>query len=64
MSLIELHSLQADEHSKLEKDIVQNVAERNWTKKELIYNMALLYAMGFKHGVQDAREATGRYYTD
>jgi hypothetical protein len=48
--LEEIQSKQADEHAKIEAEIIENVAQRKWTKGQFTQSLALLYIMGIRHG--------------
>jgi hypothetical protein len=54
MTLDKLQSRQATEHQKLSDEIVENVADRKWTKDTLAKNLDALYMMGIRHGWEAA----------
>tara|TARA_Y100000817_G_scaffold311929_1_gene304901 strand:+ start:4908 stop:5084 length:177 start_codon:yes stop_codon:yes gene_type:complete len=56
MSLHRALEKQAAEHSKLEAEIMDNVANRKWTREQLQKKIAYLYIMGIKHGIENAIE--------
>ena len=58
MTLADIQNKQASEHSEMEEEIIKNVASRKWTKEQLRTELAYLYIMGIRHGVEDARAAS------
>jgi len=58
MTLQETLKEQAEEHSKMEEAIIKNVASRKWTRDQLRTELAFLYVMGIRHGIEDARAAS------
>lgn len=61
MTLPDLQSRQAEEHSKMEEDIIKNVAAREWTKDQLRTSMAYLYIIGLRHGHEIAALSRKNY---
>ena len=43
----------ATEHADLVKEIVSNVADRNWSKQQLEVALDRLYLMGYRHFLTD-----------
>ncbi len=55
MTLDKLQSRQATEHQKRADEIVENVANRKWTKDVLAKRLDALYMMGMRHGWESAQ---------
>jgi len=49
---------QAAEHSKLEEEIMDNVANRKWTREQLQEKIAYLYIMGIRHGIENSQASS------
>ena len=57
MTLEDLQSKQADEHAKIEAEIIENVAQRKWTKGQFTSALAVLYIMGIRHGHESYQQS-------